>query len=132
MHIRLPAEDRQKYGEDKVGRLIKSMYGTRDASPIWQLDCVTLIGGDLGGFRRGNDKAALFHNSKEAVGMAVHGDDCCVCRTNMESISSTNFSDPNTQRQTWELWDVEGSDVKSLLLLDRVFYILGQIKLDSI
>ena len=31
---KLPGEDRQKYGEDKVGRLIKSMYGTQDASHI--------------------------------------------------------------------------------------------------
>ena len=27
-HIRLSAEDRQKYDEDKVGRWVKSMYGT--------------------------------------------------------------------------------------------------------
>ena len=45
-----PAEDRQKYGEDKVGRLVKSMYGTQDASHIWQLDCVNLICGESGGF----------------------------------------------------------------------------------
>ena len=38
IYIRLPAEERQKCGEDKVGRLIKSMYGTQDASHIWQLD----------------------------------------------------------------------------------------------
>ena len=35
IYIKLPAEDRQKYGEDKVGRLGKSMYGTQDASDIW-------------------------------------------------------------------------------------------------
>ena len=46
IYIRLPAEDRQKYGEDKVGRLIKSMYGTQDASHIWQLDYVNLICGE--------------------------------------------------------------------------------------
>ena len=28
IHIKFPVEDRQKYGEDKVGRLAKSMYGT--------------------------------------------------------------------------------------------------------
>ena len=50
IYIRLPAEDRQKYGEDKVGRLVKSMYGTQDASHIWQLDCVNLICAELGGF----------------------------------------------------------------------------------
>ena len=36
-YIGLPAEDRQKYDEDKVGRLVKSMYGTQDPSHIWQL-----------------------------------------------------------------------------------------------
>ena len=45
IYIRHAAEDRQKYGEDKVGRLVKSMYGTRDASHIWQLDYVNLICG---------------------------------------------------------------------------------------
>ena len=34
VHIKLPAEDRQMYGEDKAGRLINSMYGTQDASHI--------------------------------------------------------------------------------------------------
>ena len=49
IYIRLLAEDRQKYGEDKVGRLIKSMYGSQDAFDIWQLDYVTLTCGELGG-----------------------------------------------------------------------------------
>ena len=43
IYIQLPAEDRQKYGEDKVGRFVRSMYGTQDASHIWQLDYVNLI-----------------------------------------------------------------------------------------
>ena len=58
IYIRLPAEDRQKYGEDKVGRLVKSMHGTQDASHIWQLDYVNLICGEVGGFRRGKQSAA--------------------------------------------------------------------------
>ena len=75
IYIKLPAEDRQKYGEDTVGRLIKSMYGTQDASHIWQLDHVNLICGELGGFRRGKHSAALFQNRNQDVRMAVHGDD---------------------------------------------------------
>ena len=75
IYIRLPAEDRQKHGEEKVGRLVKSMYGTQDASHIWQLVCVNLICGELGGFRRGKHSAALFHNPNQDVRMAVHGDD---------------------------------------------------------
>ena len=38
IYIKLPAEDRQKYGEDNVGKLVKSMYGTQHASHIWQLN----------------------------------------------------------------------------------------------
>ena len=67
--IHLPAEDRQKYDEDKVGRLSKSMLH------IWQLDYVILICGDLVGFRRGKHSAALFHNPNECAKMALHGDD---------------------------------------------------------
>ena len=70
-----PAEDRQKYGKDKVDRLIKSMYGTQDASHIWQFDDVNLICGELGGFRRGKHSAALFHNPNQGMRMAMHGDD---------------------------------------------------------
>ena len=101
---RLPAEDRQKYGEDKVGRLVKSMYGTQDASHIWQLDYVNLICGELGGIRRGKHSAALFHNPNQDVRMAVHGDDF-VCLLDDDLNTSTVFSNPNTQRKTWEHLD---------------------------
>ena len=67
MYIRLPAEDCQKYGEDLVGRLVKSMYGTQDASHIWQLDYVNLICGELGGFRSGKHSAVLSHNPTQDV-----------------------------------------------------------------
>ena len=75
IYINLPGEHHQKYGEDKVGKLIKSMYGTQDASHIWQLDYVNLICGLLGGFRRGKHSAPLFHFPNQDVRMAVHGDD---------------------------------------------------------
>ena len=50
------------------------MYGTQDASHIWQLDYVNLICGESGGFRGGKHSAALFHNPNQDVRMAVHGD----------------------------------------------------------
>ena len=34
IYIRLPEECRQKYGEDEVGRLIKSMYETQPVEKI--------------------------------------------------------------------------------------------------
>ena len=75
IYIRFPAEDRQKYGEDKVGGLIKSIYGTQDAFHIWQLDYVNLVCGESGSYRRGKHSAALFHSPNQDVRMAVHGDD---------------------------------------------------------
>ena len=112
---RLPGEDRQKYGEDKLGILIKSMYGTQDASHILQLDHVNLICGESGGFRRGKHSVALFHNPNHDVRMAVHGDDFVyVCRTMLDSNTSTVFSNPKTQRKTWEHLDSKIQTCKAL------------------
>ena len=36
VYIELPDEDARKYGSDCVGKLIRSMYGLRDAPQIWQ------------------------------------------------------------------------------------------------
>ena len=88
-NVRLPAKDRQIYGEEEVGRLIKGMYGTQDASHICQLDCVNLFCGELGGFRRGKHSAALFHNANQDVMMAVHGDDF-VCLSVEERLHHTD------------------------------------------
>eukprot|EP00959_Pyramimonas_sp_CCMP1952_P344192 7208899-Pyramimonas_sp.AAC.1 len=78
VYIKLPAEDRQRYGEKMLGRLVKSMYGTQDASHLWQLDYVELCCSSEGGFRRGKHIAALFFNPMADISMAVHGDDFVV------------------------------------------------------
>ena len=125
--IKLPAEDRQKYGEDEVGRLVKSMYGTQDASHIWQLDYVNLICGDLGGFRRGKHSAALFHNPNQYVRMAVHGDDF-VCLSDYDGLEHID-SLPKSKYTAKDMGTLgfEDSDVKSFLLLNRVFRVgVGQ------
>ena len=75
IYIRLPAEDRQKYGEDKIGGCIKSVYGTQDASHIWQLDHVNFICWRVRRLPKRKHSAALFHNPNQDVRMAVHGDD---------------------------------------------------------
>ena len=121
IYIKLPAEDRQKYGEDKVGRLIKSMYGTQDASHIWQLDYVSLICGELGEFRRGKHSAALFHNPNQDVRMAVRGDDF-VCLSDDDGFKHIDslLKSKYTAKDMGTL-GFEDSDVNGLLLLNRVF-----------
>ena len=88
-------------GEDKVGRLIKGMYGTQYVSHIWQLDYVNLICGEFGGFRRCKHSLALFLSPNQDVRVAVRGDDF-VCLSDDDSNISTVFSNPNTQRMTRE------------------------------
>ena len=116
-----PAEDSQKYGEFKAGRLVKSMYGTQDASRIWQFDYVNLICGEVGGFRRGKHSAALFHNPNGDMRMAVHGDDF-VCLSDDDGLKHID----NLLKSKYTAKDMAtlgfgDSDVKSLLLLNRVF-----------
>ena len=97
------------------------MYGTQDASHIWQLDYVNLICGEFGGFRRGKHSAALFHNPNQDVRMAVHGDDF-VCLSDDDGLKHID----SLLKSKYTVKDVgtlgfEDSDVKTLLLLNRVF-----------
>ena len=121
IYIKLPAEDRQKYGEDKVGRLVKSMYGIQDASHFWPLDYVNLTCGEIGGFRRGQHSAALFHNPNEDVRMAMHSDDF-VFLSDDDGLKHIDIllKSKYTAKDMGTL-GFGDSDVKSFLLLSRVF-----------
>ena len=114
------------------------MYGPQDASHIWQLDYVNLVCGELGGFRRGKHSAALFHNPNQDVRMAVQGDDF-VCLSDDDGLEHIDrlLKSKYTGKYMGTL-GFEDSDVKSLLLLNRVFRVgvdqTGQyldIELDS-
>ena len=120
-YIKLPAEGRQEYGEDKVGRLVKSMYGAQDASHIWQLDYMGLFCGELGGFRSGKYSAALFHNPNQDVRVAVHGDDF-VCLSDDDGLKHIDslLKSKYTAKDSGTL-GFEDSDVQRLVLLERVF-----------
>ena len=97
------------------------MYGTQDASHIWQLAHVNLICGELGGFRRGKHSAALFHNPNQDVRMAVHGDDF-VRLSDDEGLKHIDslLKSKYTAKDMGTL-GFEDSDVKCLLLMNRVF-----------
>ena len=71
--VELEAEDKAEYGEDKCGLLLKSMYGTQDASQIWQEDYVELL--SSAGHARGKAHAAVFYNAEKDARTLVHEDD---------------------------------------------------------
>ena len=54
-------------------RLLRSMYGTQDASHVWECEySVTLVDG---GFRRGVSNGALFFCVRYDIRLPIHGDD---------------------------------------------------------
>ena len=101
--------------------MIKIMYGTQDASHIWQLDHVNLICEESGGFRRSKHNATLFHNSNEHVKLAVHGDDF-VCLSDDDGLNPIDtLPKPKCAAKNLGTLGFEDSDAKSLLLLNHVF-----------
>ena len=110
IYISRPAEDRQAFGEGKVGGLIRSTYGTQNASHIWQLHYVTLICGELGG----KNSAAFFHNSNEDVRMAVH----CGDFLSLSDVDGLNQTDKllksKCTAKDMETLRFEDSDVKKV------------------
>ena len=52
------------------------MYGTQDASHIWQEDHVALL--KANGYRQGLSNGAVFYNEAEDTRCLVHGDDLLV------------------------------------------------------
>ena len=103
------------------------MYGTQDASHIWKLEYVNLTCGELGGFRRSKHSAALFLNPNQDARMAVHGDDF-VCLSDDDGLQHIDsfLKSKYTAKDIGTL-GFEDSDVKSLLLLNRVLRVgVGQ------
>ena len=67
--VTLPEGDQE---EGKVGLLLKSMYGTRDAANIWQQSYTDVL--NRAGFKSAAWPAIFFHEKLEAR-LLVHGDD---------------------------------------------------------
>ena len=70
VYVKLPDEDAE---EGMCGRLLKSMYGTRDAAQNWEWSYVEAM--VTMGFKRGVAVPCLFYNERRNVRVAVHGDD---------------------------------------------------------
>ena len=82
---------------------------------------MNLICGELGGFRRGKHSAALFRTPNQDVRMAVHGDDF-VCLSDDDGLKHIDsLLKPKYTAKDMGTLGFGDSDVKSILLLNRVF-----------
>ena len=55
------------------GKLIKAMYGTRDAAQNWECEYVEIMEGI--GFRRGQSTPFIFWQKEKGIRAVIHGDD---------------------------------------------------------
>ena len=73
VYVALPEED---YEEGKCGRLLKAMYGTRDAAQNWEYAYVEAL--EAMGFKRGKATPCAFYMEVRNLRLVVHGDDFTV------------------------------------------------------
>ena len=72
LYVELPAEAK-KPGEDVVGRLLKSLYGTRDAPLNWELQIRKVM--VALGFKQGKSNPCIYFHAGRDLRTVVHGDD---------------------------------------------------------
>ena len=70
--VELPAEDKEE-GQDLVGELNYSMYGTRDAAQNWGEECAKTMK-DIG-FAQGTASPCTFTHKERGIRTYIHGDD---------------------------------------------------------
>jgi hypothetical protein len=70
VYVRLPNEDAEK---GKCGKLLKSMYGTRDAAQNWEEAYTSVM--SKSGFQRGIASPCLFYHRQLNLRAVIHGDD---------------------------------------------------------
>ena len=76
LFIELPANDPAAKDGDKVGRLIKSLYGTRDAPQRWAEECGRALR-EIG-FRESTVTPSVFTHTERDIMLTLHVDDFLV------------------------------------------------------
>ena len=73
VYVKLPADDLEPGDEHRCGRLLMSMYDTRDAALNWAMEYGETL--RSAGYVQGKGNPCLFHNKALGVSVMVHGDD---------------------------------------------------------
>ncbi|CAK0882435.1 unnamed protein product [Prorocentrum cordatum] len=116
--VELEEESRKEYGEDKRGLLLKSWYGTQDASKIWQGDYTELL--EENGYKAGVSCPAVFYKEVDETRLLGHGDDFAVLaqQQDIDSFEAT-LGKKYEFKKTANLGFDEGDD-KQAVFLNRV------------
>ena len=90
----LPDEDPKKQ-EGYIGKLERTMYGTQDASNLWQKDYTQLVSAN--DYVAGKANPALLHSEVQCSRLLVHGDNSYSWETRTRSRTCTASWRANTQ-----------------------------------
>ena len=88
LYVELPAEAGGGYA-----RLIRSLYGTRDAPALWEAYAAAQL--QALGFQRGRSNACVFFHPGRGLRCLVHGDDFVVTGS---PVNSHGFSEVSSIR----------------------------------
>ena len=70
VYVQLPEEDRE---QGMCGKLLKAMYGTRDAAQCWEREYVGFM--KRLGFATGRSSRCIFWHAERGIRAVIHGDD---------------------------------------------------------
>ena len=99
------------------GKLLKSLYGTRDAATKWS-DAYTEILINAG-FRCGTSNPCLFFHPKKEIYIVVHGDDFTFLRTDEELNRAQSMMQAEFEVKIRGRRGPEKTDDESIKILDR-------------
>ena len=71
LYVEIPSEGKEAH-EDVVGRLLRSLYGTRDAPLNWELTIAEFM--KRIGFLQGKSNPCIYYQEARNLRVEVHGD----------------------------------------------------------
>ena len=116
VYIELPDEDERKHRGDNVGRLLKAMYGLRDAPLIWQKVVREML--KKRGFTALSTAQCVYVNKETGVIIVAHVDDF-LCHGDKDDLKNLLKSLQQECDCTGEVLGPGADEVKELKFLGR-------------
>jgi len=114
VYVQLPPEDEE---EGMCGRLLKSLYGTRDAARNWEEEYSGYL--ESIGFIRGISTPSVFYHETRELRVVVHGDDFTFLGWK-EQLNWVRAEMMKRYEIKFELMGPAAGDNKSVRILNRV------------
>ena len=122
LYVRLPPELGLPRGT--LGKLMRCMYGTRDAGAIWEqcyVDCLVGMG-----FAQGLGSPCCFYHTEWQISVVVHGDDFTALGTDASLDKYEAGLKKSFECKMRGRLGVEAHDTKEIRLLNRIIRITDQ------